>query len=229
LEKRFGYLVALKDISFSQPEGQILVLLGPNGAGKSTLIRILATLLRPTKGAIRIGGYDGLQDGAKIRRILGVVSHQTFLYEELTAFENLEFYARMYGISNAPERISEVLHWMGLYNRRHDRVRNYSRGMLQRLSLARSILHNPQVLLLDEPFTGLDVKACESLLEFLHTWRDQGKTILLATHHIERSVDLADRFLVLRQGRLVSDVPNSTAQVEELIENYRMWTERGPE
>ena len=167
LVKSFGSKVALDGVDLDVAEGEFLTLVGPNGAGKTTLLRILATLTRPTEGSVRVAGYDLAREGAEIRRRVGLASHQTLLYDDLSAEENLRFYGRMYDVTDLEERITALLQRVGLEHRRHDPVRTFSRGMQQRLSIARALLHDPAILLLDEPYTGLDQQAMEVLREVL--------------------------------------------------------------
>jgi heme exporter protein A len=199
--------VALADVSLRVDAGEFVMLVGPNGAGKTTLLRILATLTRPTSGEVRVDGVDLARDAASIRRQLGFLSHRTLLYEDLTAEQNLRFYARMYGLSEVSARVTQLLAQVGLTERRDDLVRTFSRGMQQRLAVARAILHRPRILLLDEPYTGLDPLAVETLEMLLETLVDAGTTILLTTHQRLDRIR-GRRVLVLHRGRLrYDDVP----------------------
>ncbi len=211
LRKAFGPRVALADVSLRVEAGEFVVLVGPNGAGKTTLLRILATLTRPTSGEVRVDGVDLTRDAASIRRQLGFLSHRTLLYEDLTAEQNLRFYARMYGLPEVSARVAELLAQVGLTARREDLVRTFSRGMQQRLAVARAILHRPRILLLDEPYTGLDPLAVETLATLLETLVDAGTTILLTTHQRLDRIQ-GQRVLVLHRGRLrYDDVPADPA------------------
>jgi heme exporter protein A len=221
LMKRFGPKVVLRGLDFSAHAGEFVALLGPNGAGKTTFLRILASLSRPTAGVVRIGGYALPQEAAAVRRTLGVVSHQTLLYGDLTAEENLLFYARLYGIEHAGQRVKEVLELVGLERRRADLVRTFSRGMQQRLSIGRALLHDPQVLLLDEPYTGLDQDASAILDQILRTVAAQGRTILLTSHDLARAEDLATRFDVLSRGRIVASATREALHHSGLLAFYR--------
>ncbi|RMF46986.1 MAG: ABC transporter ATP-binding protein, partial [Anaerolineae bacterium] len=167
LVKRFGPKVVLRGLDFQVDSGEFVALLGPNGAGKTTFLRILTSLSRPTLGEVHVAGYALPSQAASVRRRLGVVSHQPLLYGDLTAEENLRFYGRMYGVQNLDARIAEVLDMVGLLPRRRDLVRTFSRGMQQRLAIGRAVLHDPEVMLFDEPHTGLDQDACAMLDEVL--------------------------------------------------------------
>ncbi len=220
LIKRFGYTVVLGGVSLTVPTGQTVVLLGPNGAGKTTLLRILATLLRPTMGEVYIHGEDAVRRPERVRHLLGYVSHQALVYPDLTAMENLHFYARLYGLPEASRRVQEMLEVVGLARRAHDLVRTFSRGMVQRLTIARALLHNPPVLLLDEPDTGLDPQAAAMLVKLLREVAQAGRTVLFTTHNLTRGVDFADRVLILAGGRIVVDRPATSLDVAQLSRLY---------
>jgi heme exporter protein A len=205
LTKSFGPRVALAGVDLSIERGEFVTLMGPNGAGKTTLLRILATLARPTSGTVRIAGLDPTRDGITVRQRIGFLSHRTLLYEDLTAEQNLRFYARMYGLDDGPARVQDLLQRVGLATRHHDLVRTFSRGMQQRLALARAVLHRPHVLLLDEPYTGLDPLAAQVLTGLLTELTGEGCTILLTTHDLGRGLEVGRRVVVLARGRLVYD------------------------
>ncbi len=241
LTKSFGSKYALRGVDLRVMPGESLVIFGPNGAGKTTLIRILSSLSRPTSGTVHIGGLDLATHADGIRRYLGVVSHAPLLYDSLTAEENLRFFARLYAMTDPGPRIAAMLEQVGLANRRGDLVRTFSRGMVQRLAIARALLHDPVVLLLDEPDTGLDPQAAEMLHGLLVALgrgaaaREQGsarsggaegargaeeqrvslphpdtptppppqRTLVTVTHSLERGLAIADRVVILANGRLV--------------------------
>jgi heme exporter protein A len=207
LTKRFGRSTALREVDLEIERGRRHVLFGRNGAGKSTLLALAATLLRPTSGEIFYDGLRADDAGDEIRRRIGLVSHQSLLYPDLTVLENLEFYRRLYGEAQSAE---EALAWADLDLRRHTPVRSLSRGMLQRLALARALLHRPSLLLLDEPYTGLDEASAERLTRRL-TDLDRGTTVLLATHDVERGVAIADRISILEAGRIAFDATGASA------------------
>jgi heme exporter protein A len=221
LVKSFGSKVALGGVDLDVAEGEFLTLVGPNGAGKTTFIRVLATLTRPTRGSVRIAGYDLAGQGTEVRRRIGLASHQTLLYGDLSAEENLRFYGRMYEVRELEERITALLQRVDLDHRRHDLVRTFSRGMQQRLSLARALLHDPAVLLLDEPYTGLDQQAAEVLREVLVSLGGRSRTVLMTTHNLERGLELCDRAAILANGRLVHQEAKDSLDVVEFRETYR--------
>lgn len=200
LTKAFGPVRALRGVSLEVPLGESLVIFGPNGAGKTTLLKILATLMRPTAGTLRLFGADPRADDT-LRRLIGVVSHHSYLYGSLTAEENLSFVARLYGLTDSHDRVQALLDAVGLWPRRHDLVRTFSRGMLQRLTIARALVHDPPLLLLDEPYTGLDRSACGVLTQLLDHLRGE-RTIVLTTHSIEQGLALADRMAILVDGAI---------------------------
>ena len=220
VSKRFGHLTALQGVVLNIPEGTAFALFGPNGAGKSTLLRLVATLGKPTSGQVRIRGIDTRQEPERVRADLGLISHQTLLYEDLTARENLAFYGKMYGLNDLNPRVESTLETVGLLDRQHDRVRGFSRGMKQRLTIARATLHRPAILLLDEPFTGLDAAARTMLSGMLQTLRQEGRTILLVTHDLQQGLALTDRFAILNRGRIVAQNTTEGMTVETLQTLY---------
>ena len=202
LGKAFGRREVLCDVSFSVPCGGFLALFGPNGAGKTTTLRLVATLLRPSSGSITVAGRDPRHDPVGARRSIGFLSHDPLLYRDLTAQENLRFYADMYGVAEPQRRIDELLARVELGHRRHDVVATLSKGMVQRLAIARALLHRPAVLLLDEPHAGLDARAVDLLDGLLAEIRAE-HTFVMATHDVRRGLELADQVLVLDGGRVV--------------------------
>jgi heme exporter protein A len=209
LTKTFGLNPVLRGLDLDVPRGQFLTLLGPNGSGKTTLLRILGALARPTSGTVRIGGWDLPAEAEFVRAQLGVVSHQPLLYDTLTAEENLLFFARLYHLppETRRERVAEVLERVGLARRARDVVQTYSRGMQQRLAIARAILHNPAILLLDEPYTGLDQDAAAVLDDLLRQVATEGRTVIMTTHDLRRGHALADRIAILSRGQIAFDAP----------------------
>lgn len=224
LVKSFGPRTALAGVDLSVEAGEFVTLVGPNGAGKTTLLRILATLTRPTSGTLRIASLDPSQASDDVHRRIGFLSHRTLLYDDLTAEQNLSFYARMYDLDGAQARIESLLKQVGLATRRDDLVRTFSRGMQQRLSVARAVLHQPQVLLLDEPYTGLDPSAAQVLTDLLADLAGEGCTVILTTHNIERGLTAGRRVIVLVRGQLVYDERDEAVDPTTFSDTYRALT-----
>ena len=226
LIKRFGPKVVLRNLDFQARGGEFVALLGPNGAGKTTFLRILSSLSGPTMGRVRIAGHELPRQAAAVRRRLGVVSHMPLLYGDLTAEENLRFYGRMYDIARIDEQISKILDLVGLAGRRRDLVRTFSRGMQQRLAIGRAVLHDPDVLLLDEPHTGLDQDACEMLDAVLRQVAARGRTVVMTSHDLSRVEDLATRFDVLTRGAIRASIGKVDMPRDGLLAFYRRSLEK---
>jgi heme exporter protein A len=220
LEKWYGPHAALRGIGFDLRAGEFLTLFGPNGAGKTTLLKVLAGSLRPTRGTIRFAGDDDGENDHAWRRRIGVLSHQTFLYGQLTAEENLRFYGRLYSLADLETRVTLLLEEVGLGRRRKDLVRTFSRGMQQRLALARTLLHEPELVLLDEPYTGLDPHAAKMLRSVLEKLRDGRRTVVLVTHNLSEGLELADRVVVQANGRWVLDAPRAAVDPADFERVY---------
>jgi heme ABC exporter ATP-binding subunit CcmA len=204
LKKSFGLKPILRGIDLELNQGERKALMGANGAGKTTLLRILAGLAAPSAGAVHIAGLDLTRDAQRVRQLVGFVGHQPYLYDELTALENLLFFGRMYAVKDAQQHARALLHRVGLEKRVRDQVNTLSRGQLQRLALARALLHSPRLLLLDEPDTGLDEQGNELLELLLDEHVAQGGAALLATHHLAHALKLGDSIVTLDNGRIVS-------------------------
>jgi heme exporter protein A len=220
LWKTFGSLAALRGVNLSVGPGERLAIVGPNGSGKSTLVKVIATLLRPSAGTVRLAGLDAQSQALEVRRLVGVVCHQTFLYGELTALENLEFYGRLYGLSDSTDRARQQLRLVGLEGHADVPGRDLSRGMQQRLALARALIHEPPILLLDEPDTGLDQRWTAFLVDLLAEAARQGRAVLLTTHDLERTLDFGDRLAVLNGGRVVFAAKRDELDVGSFKEAY---------
>ena len=208
LSRNFGRRRALSRVSLDCRAGEIVGLLGPNGAGKSTLLAILSTLAAASSGAVLYGGRTAKELGAPLRSRIGVLSHDLHLYSELTALENLTFFSRLYGVANPQSVATEALRRARLDERAGDVVSGFSRGMRQRLALERALLHNPRLLLLDEPFTGLDDASTMALIERLRELRSAGCIILVATHDLDVGEAVLDRAVILHDGRLIASEPD---------------------
>ena len=221
LVKRFGLKTVLRGVDFAVQPGEFVALLGPNGAGKTTFLRILASLSRPSLGSVNIAGYQLPNQAAQVRARLGVVSHLPLLYGDLTAEENLRFYARMYNIPDADLRITDVLEMVGLEARRRDLVRTFSRGMQQRLAIGRAVLHDPDVVLFDEPYTGLDQDASTMLDEVLKTVAAKGRTVVMTSHDLARAEELATRFDILSRGVISASASRKDLKKTNLLTFYK--------
>jgi heme exporter protein A len=217
LSRNFGRRRALARVSIECRAGEIVGLLGPNGAGKSTLLSIVSTLTAPTSGEVRYGSRTAAEVGSALRSSIGVLSHDLHLYPELTARENLMFFGELYSVPGLSARVDAGLERAGLTDRAHDLVQGFSRGMRQRLALERALLHSPQLLLLDEPFTGLDDASTVGLIARLKELRGAGRIVLIATHDLDTAEEVLDRAVVLRDGKLVG----SEADVRGLRQRYQ--------
>ncbi len=220
LVKEFGYKKVLKGINLNLNRGDFLTLFGPNGAGKTTLLKTVATIINPSRGEVVVNGHKLTENAIEVRRRVGFVSHNPLLYEDLTPEENLRFYAMMYRVQNAQEKINSLLKKVGLFHRKYDVVRTFSRGMLQRLAIARTLLHDPEILLLDEPYTGLDPGASFMLDDILSNLKKEGHTFLMTSHDLERGYTLATRVAVLVDGSIVLDKSREEVSLEDLKDYY---------
>ncbi len=222
LSKTLGLLPVLRAVSFGVARAETIMLLGQNGSGKSTLLRLLAGLSKPTGGLVRIGGWQLPEEAQEVRRQIGLVSHQPLLYGNLSARENLDFFGKLYGLAKGArrERIAAVLDQVGLDKRMDSLVRDFSRGMQQRLSIARALLHQPEILLLDEPFTGLDQAAAATLENLVLSAQREERTLIMTTHQLARAPSLASRALILSRGRIAFDGNIETMSADSLRELY---------
>lgn len=222
LNKSFGSHLALRGVDLTVRRGEFLTVYGPNGAGKTTLLRVLATITRPSSGKVQVSGLEPGKDSTEIRRRVGYVPHQTLLYDDLTAYENLKFYGRMYDVPDLESRIQALAGRMGLTSQLHRLVRTLSRGIQQRFSIVRALLHDPSLLLLDEPETGLDQQASAMMVEML----DAGtRTVIMTSHRLEGGLELADRVVILASGRVTYDEPKSALDSSAFAGVYARYTE----
>ncbi len=227
LTKSFGINLALRGVDLEIEEGDSVVIFGPNGAGKSTLIKILSTVMNPSSGSLAFKGRDLKNKAEEIRREIGLVSHQTLLYNNLTAYENLNFYGQMYDVPERKTRIAEVADMVAITSRLNDRVGTLSRGLQQRVSLARALLHKPSIMLLDEPETGLDQEAITSLWTALETGDEFTRTIIFTTHNLELGLKNCRRFLILDKGNIAYQGTGEGLDLASLKETYRLNTKVG--
>lgn len=218
--RQFAGVNAVDRVDLQVGAGESVALFGPNGAGKTTLLRMIATLLRPTRGTLRLFGRSVSDGGAQLRRRLGFLSHHSFLYPDLTPTENLEFYARMFRIPAPTIRVRELLEQVGLIGWAHRPVRTLSRGLEQRCGLARALLHEPDLLLMDEPFTGLDVDAGKMLRGMLQQAHARGTTLIMTTHDMAQGFQLCRRAIILVRGRLAWSGPIEEQERESFERTY---------
>jgi heme exporter protein A len=221
LVKSFGHSAALRGVDLRVADGEFLTVVGPNGAGKTTLLRILAGLLQPPEGSVRINRIPLDPGDADLRRCVGFLSDRPIMYSHLTVMENLEFYGRLFEVLGLHERVDELLGLVGLTSRQHHLAGTLSRGMQQRLSLARSLVHDPSVLLLDEPYAGLDQEAVEILCKILRSAGPARRTVVMATHNLQQGLEWCDRIVMLSSGRVVFRGDRQTLSWGELREVYR--------
>jgi heme exporter protein A len=223
VSRHFGRRLALSRVSVTFRRGEIVALLGPNGAGKSTLVGILATLTRPNSGEVRYGKATARELGDRLRGRIGVLGHDLFLYGDLSAEENLTFFAKLYALPSVSARVESALERSRLTDRRADRVSGFSRGLRQRLALERALIHEPRLVLLDEPFTGLDDESGALLIERLRGLRAQGAIVVMATHDFETADGLVDRAICLVNGR-AKEIDLGASPAANLRERYRIAT-----
>jgi heme exporter protein A len=227
LTKSFGYHQALRGIDLGVSRGEHLVIFGPNGAGKTTLVKILSMLVRPSSGDVWLGGVNIRDKPALIRRQIGLVAHQTFLYDNLTVYENLKFYGKMYALPNLEQRIREVASWAQLEPRLHDRVGTLSHGWQQRASIARAVLHNPSILFLDEPEAGLDPHASTVINDVMGNAGADGLTVVMITHNLERGLELGNTVVILDKGKVVYQAARHDIDTTTFRQVYEQCTGTG--
>ena len=219
LSKRFGRAQVLRKLDLDVPWGQVLTVLGPNGSGKTTLIRTIATLTRPDEGEVRVAGHNVAKLGHRVRHLVGVVTHEPLLYDELTGYENLRFAGRMFGLDRLDDRIDRAARRLGVEANLHQRAGTLSHGMRKRFSIARALLHNPPVLLMDEPESGLDQEALAMLDAVVQDGAQSSRTVVMTTHNLERGVALGHQLAVLGRGGIVyqgaADTPTGTSAMRE--------------
>jgi len=218
--KKFGYSHAVRNVSLQVRRGEFVVLFGSNGAGKTTFLKISAMLMRPTRGNLAIEGFDVEKQPEEARRRVGFLSHNTFIYRDLSPLENLKFFCRLYGVSDAEDRLLDILDRVDLKRRARDPVRAFSRGMQQRVGIARTLLHSPSLILLDEPYTGLDARAAQTLNGFLDEASAAGKTVVLTSHDLGQGLRAATRAVILDKGSIVHDGRADDAAVRASYSRY---------
>ena len=220
ISKTYGHFPALRSVDLKVPQGVSVTLFGRNGAGKTTFLKIASTLAKASRGTLSIQGFNIEQQPEQVRRAIGLLSHNTYVYRDLTPRENLAFFSKLYGVEQSPDQIDRLIDKVGLHRRRNDAVRSFSRGLLQRVGLARVMLHNPQVLLLDEPYTGLDAHAVEILNTMLDKAVAEGRTVILTTHDIELGLRAASYAHIMDRGKIVHSGEGTDPAIREAYSRY---------
>ncbi len=220
LKRSYGYIDALNGINFKVPYGGFATIFGPNGAGKTTLIKILSTLVLPSSGKVFVNGSDITKDGGDVRSKIGLISHNTFSYNNLSPYENLMFYGKLHGLSNLDSIIKNLLEEVELSHRLHDPVRNLSRGMQQRLAIARAMINNPSIIFLDEPYTGLDQHASKVLTEILRKLHKAKNTIVMITHNLKQGLEVCEQAFIMVSGKIVYEKKSSEIDPKNFEQVY---------
>jgi heme exporter protein A len=225
LTKQADNKLILRGIDLSIKKGETVAILGPNGAGKSTLLKVLSTLIKPSSGLVKINGLDLKKNHIEIKKIFGYLPHSSLLYEHYSPFENLVFYGNLYGIKNVEERAIELVKEVGLSFFLNEPVKNFSRGMIQRIAIARAIVHEPELLLLDEPHTGLDQGAITILNNVILSMKAKGTTTLMVTHDFKQAAEICDRIIIIKNGKIVDDFKLEEKELDFVSEKYQLQVE----
>ncbi|WP_316569651.1 ABC transporter ATP-binding protein [Neobacillus sp. YIM B06451] len=220
LTKQADNKMILKGIDLSISKGETVGILGPNGAGKSTLLKVLATLVKPSSGEVKVGGLDLIKNQGEIKKLFGYLPHSSLLYEHYSPLENLVFFGKIYGVKNVEEKAIQLVKEVGLSFFLNDPVKNFSRGMIQRIAIARAIIHEPDILLLDEPHTGLDQGAIGILNNVIVEMREKGATTLMVTHDFKQAAELCDRIIIVKNGKIAEDFKLLDRNLDTLSEKY---------
>jgi heme exporter protein A len=225
LTKQADNKLILRGIDLSIKKGETVAILGPNGAGKSTLLKVLATLIKPSSGLVKINGLDLKKDHIEIKKILGYLPHSSLLYDHYSPLENLVFFGNIYGVKNIEEKAIQLVKEVGLSFFLNEPVKNFSRGMIQRIAIARAIVHDPEILLLDEPHTGLDQGAITILNNVILSMKDKGATTLMVTHDFKQAADICDRIIIVKNGKIVDDFKMEKHNLGYVSEKYELQVE----
>ncbi|MDN3016551.1 ABC transporter ATP-binding protein [Paenibacillus sp. BSR1-1] len=225
LTKQANNKKILRGVDLQVKKGETVAILGPNGAGKSTLLKVLATLIKPTSGIVRINGLDLKKNHIEIKKILGYLPHSSLLYDHYSPLENLVFFGNVYGVRDVEQRAMKLVKDVGLSFFLNEPVKNFSRGMIQRIAIARAIVHDPEVLLLDEPHTGLDQGAISILNNVILSMKEKGSTTLMVTHDFKQAAEICDRIIIVKNGKIVDDFKIKNRNLELVSEKYEMQME----
>lgn len=225
LIKQADNKVILRGINLSIKKGETVAILGPNGAGKSTLLKVIATLIKPSSGEVSINGLELKKNATEIKKLMGYLPHSSLLYEHYSPLENLVFFGNLYGVKGIEEKAIELVKRVGLSFFLKEPVKNFSRGMVQRIAIARAIVHDPELLLLDEPHTGLDQGAISILNEVIISMKNKGATTLMVTHDFKQAAEICDRIIFVKDGKIVDDFLMTEKEIDLLTEKYQQLTE----
>jgi heme exporter protein A len=225
LIKRVGDKVILRGVNLTIEQGQTVAILGPNGAGKSTILKVLATLIKPTSGEVLIDNKDLKKHLVEIKSLIGYLPHASLLYDHFTPLENLVLFGKLYGVKDVEQRAKELVEKVGLSFFLHEPVKSFSRGMIQRIAIARAIVHNPRILLLDEPHTGLDQQAIAILNKVILEMKAQGTTTVMVTHDFKQAAEICDRIIIVKNGKIVDDFMLEENNLEYVFDKYAFQTE----
>ncbi|MBS4215709.1 MULTISPECIES: ABC transporter ATP-binding protein [Neobacillus] len=225
LTKQADNKLILRGVDLSIHKGETVGILGPNGAGKSTLLKVLASLIKPTSGMIKINGLDLKKDSLEIKKILGYLPHSSLLYDHYSPLENLVFFGNIYGVKNVEQKAAELVKEVGLSFFLNEPVKNFSRGMIQRIAIARAIIHEPEVLLLDEPHTGLDQGAIAILNNVILSMKEKGTTTLMVTHDFKQAAEICDRIVIVKNGKIVDDFRIENSSLGYVSQKYELQVE----
>jgi len=225
LIKQADTKLILRGINLSIEKGETVAILGPNGAGKSTLLKVIATLIKPSSGEVKINGLDLKKNGNDIKKLMGYLPHSSLLYEHYSPLDNLVFFGNLYGVKDVEDKAVKLIKDVGLSFFLKEPVKNFSRGMIQRTAIARAIIHEPELLLLDEPHTGLDQGAISILNDVIISMKQKGATTLMVTHDFKQAAEICDRIIIIKDGKVADDFKISENQIDFVTEKYLQHTE----
>ncbi len=229
LTKQADNKLILRGIDISITHGETVAILGPNGAGKSTLLKVLATLIKPASGLVKINGLDLKKDHIKVKKMFGYLPHSSLLYDHYTPLENLVFFGNLYGVKDVENRARKLVNEVGLSFFINEPVKNFSRGMIQRIAIARAIIHEPKIMLLDEPHTGLDQGAITILNNVVLSMKEKGCTTLMVTHDFKQAAAICDRIIIVKNGKIADDFKITNKSLSLVSEKYQVLVEGGPD
>ncbi|MEH7009869.1 ABC transporter ATP-binding protein [Neobacillus niacini] len=225
LTKQADNKLILRGIDLSITQGETVAILGPNGAGKSTLLKVLATLIKPTSGLVKINGLDLKKDHIEVKKMFGYLPHSSLLYDHYTPLENLVFFGNLYGVKDVETRARKLVNEVGLSFFINEPVKNFSRGMIQRIAIARAIIHEPKIMLLDEPHTGLDQGAITILNNVVLSMKEKGCTTLMVTHDFKQATEICDRIIIVKNGKIADDFKINNHSLGLVSEKYKVLVE----